>query len=74
MTQSNVTAAVEDEAQSPESIREWLGECLAPMFDRPRGTFRFGGAIEYLQAIASYCLSIFSRSSSPPFGKLCGPR
>jgi hypothetical protein len=52
MTQSNVTAAVEDEVQSPESIREWLGECLAPMFDRPRGTFRFGGAIEYLQAIA----------------------
>ena len=52
MTQSNVTAAVEDEAQRPESIREWLGEWLAPMFDRPRGTFRFGGAIEYLQAIA----------------------
>ena len=28
MTQSNVTVAVEDEVQSPESIREWLGGVL----------------------------------------------
>ena len=51
MTQSNVTATVEDEGESPESVREWLVESLAPMFEWPRGTFRFGGAIEYLQAV-----------------------
>jgi SAM-dependent methyltransferase len=51
MTQSNVTAAVEDEGENPESVREWLVESLAPMFGKPRGTFRFGGAIEYLQAV-----------------------
>jgi SAM-dependent methyltransferase len=51
MTQSNVTAAVEDEGENPESIREWLVDSVAPMFGKPRGTFRFGGAIEYLQAV-----------------------
>ena len=51
MTQSNVTAAVEDGAESPESVRAWLVESVAPMFGEPRGTFRFGGAIEYLQAV-----------------------
>jgi hypothetical protein len=51
MTQSNVTATVEDEGENPESVREWLVESLAPMFEWPRGTFRFGGAIEYLQAV-----------------------
>jgi len=51
MTQSNVIAAVEDEGESPESVREWLVESVAPMFGEPRGTFRFGGVIEYLQAV-----------------------
>ncbi len=51
MTQSNVTATVEDEGESSESVRGWLVESVAPMFESPRGTFRFGGAIEYLQAI-----------------------
>ncbi|MCA1718623.1 MAG: methyltransferase domain-containing protein [Actinobacteria bacterium] len=51
MTQSNVTAAVEDGGESSESVREWLVESVAPMFGKPRGTFRFGGAIEYLQAV-----------------------
>jgi len=51
MTQSNVTAAVDDGAESPESVREWLVESVAPMFEWPRGTFRFGGTIEYLQAV-----------------------
>jgi SAM-dependent methyltransferase len=51
MSQSNVTAAVEDERENPESIREWLVDSVAPMFGKPRGTFRFGGATEYLQAV-----------------------
>ncbi len=51
MTQSNVTAAVEDGGESSESVREWLVESVAPMFGKPRGTFRFGGTIEYLQAV-----------------------
>ena len=51
MTQSNVNAAVEDGGESPESVREWLVESVAPMFGEPRGTFRFGGVIEYLQAV-----------------------
>jgi ubiquinone/menaquinone biosynthesis C-methylase UbiE len=51
MTQSNVTAAVEDEGENPESVREWLVESVAPMFGKPRGTFRFSGTIEYLQAV-----------------------
>ncbi len=51
MTQSNVTAAVEDGGESPESVREWLVESVAPMFGEPRGTFRFGGTIGYLQAV-----------------------
>ena len=51
MTQSNVTTAVEDGAESLESVREWLVESVAPMFESPRGTFRFGGAIDYLQAL-----------------------
>ncbi len=51
MTQSNVTAAVEDEGESLESVREWLVESVAPMFGKPRGTFRFSGTIEYLQAV-----------------------
>ena len=52
MTQSNVNAAVEDGGESPESVREWLVESVAPMFGEPRGTFRFGGVIEYLQAVS----------------------
>lgn len=51
MTQSNVTVAVEDGAVSPESVREWSVESVPPMFESPRGTFRFSGAIEYLQAV-----------------------
>jgi ubiquinone/menaquinone biosynthesis C-methylase UbiE len=51
MTQSNVTATVEDEGESSESVREWLVESVAPMFEWPRGTFRFGGTIGYLQAV-----------------------
>jgi SAM-dependent methyltransferase len=50
MTQSNVTAAIEDRAESPESVRTWLISSLSPMFEWPRGTFRFGGVIDYLQA------------------------
>ena len=52
-TQSNVTAAVESGAESLESVRAWLAGSLAPIFERPRGTFRFGGVIEYLQKITS---------------------
>jgi hypothetical protein len=52
MAQSNVTAAVEDGAESLESVQEWLVESVAPMFESSRGTFRFGGTIEYLQAVA----------------------
>ncbi len=51
MTQSNVTTAVEDGGESSESVREWLVESVAPMFEWPRGTFRFGGTIGYLQAV-----------------------
>jgi SAM-dependent methyltransferase len=45
MTQSNVTVAVEAGGESPESVREWLVTSVAPIFERSRGTFRFGGAI-----------------------------
>jgi SAM-dependent methyltransferase len=50
VTQSNVIAAVESGAESLEDVREWLVGSLAPVFGRARGTFRFGGTIEYLQA------------------------
>lgn len=51
MTQSNVVAAVESGAESSESVHAWLVSSLTPMFRRPRGTFRFDGVIEYLQAV-----------------------
>jgi len=51
MTQSNVIVAIENGAESLESVRTWLTSSLAPMFRRPRGTFLFGGVIEYLQVV-----------------------
>ena len=49
MTQSNIIAAIEEGNQSPEDVREWLIEELAPFFSNDRGTFLFGGPITYLQ-------------------------
>jgi hypothetical protein len=51
MTQSNVVVAIESGAESLESVRTWLTSSLAPMVRRPRGTFLFGGVIEYLRAV-----------------------
>lgn len=51
MTQSNVVGAIESGAESLESVHTWLVSSLTPMFRGPRGTFRFGGVIEYLQAV-----------------------
>ncbi|HKZ27314.1 MAG TPA: class I SAM-dependent methyltransferase [Rubrobacteraceae bacterium] len=51
MTQSNVVGAIESGAESLESVRTWLVSSLTPMFRGPRETFRFGGVIEYLQAV-----------------------
>ena len=51
MTQSNVVVAIESGAQSLDSARTWLTSSLAQMFRRPRGTFLFGGVIEYLRAV-----------------------
>lgn len=53
MTQSNVMAAVEEDAEDREDVRGWLLDSLAPLFPVLRGTFRFGGTIEYLQKIES---------------------
>jgi hypothetical protein len=51
MTQSNVVVAIESGAESLESARTWLTSSLASMFRRPRGTFLFGGVIEYFRAV-----------------------
>ena len=51
MTQSNVVVAIESGAESLENARTWLKSSLAPMVRRPRGTFLFGGVIEYLRAV-----------------------
>ena len=51
MTQSNVVVAIESGAESLENARTWLTSSLAPMVRRPRGTFLFGGVIEYLRAV-----------------------
>ena len=50
MTQSNVVGAIESGAERLESVHTWLVSSLTSMFRGPRGTFRFGGVIEYLQA------------------------
>jgi SAM-dependent methyltransferase len=52
MTQSNVTATVEDEGESPESVREWLVESLAPMFESAARHFSVWWCHRVLQAIA----------------------
>ena len=49
MTQSNVIAAVEEGGEPLEDARGWLLSAVTPFFPGPRGTFRFGGVITYLQ-------------------------
>jgi len=48
-TQSNVIAAVEEGAESPDAAVSWLRAELAPLVRAPSGTFRFGGAIRYFR-------------------------
>ena len=49
MTQSNIIAAVEQGTERAESTYTWLVEQLVSLFPVSRGTFLFGGVIEYLQ-------------------------
>ncbi len=49
-TQSNVIAAVEEDAESIGEVHGWLLESLAPLFPRgAQATFVFGGYIWYLR-------------------------
>jgi hypothetical protein len=49
MTQTNVSAVVEQGTERPENLYTWLLDELAPLFLTPRCTFLFGGTIEYIQ-------------------------
>ena len=49
MTQSNVIASVEQGSESSEDVYAWLASEVTPLFQKPKGTFRFGGTVEYLQ-------------------------
>ncbi len=49
MTQSNIIAAVEQGTERAESTYQWLVEQVTPLFPLSKGTFLFGGVIEYLQ-------------------------
>jgi len=49
MTQSNVIASVEQGSESPADVYTWLITEVTPLFQKSKGTFRFGGTIEYRQ-------------------------
>lgn len=53
MTQSNVIAAVEQGTESAENVYGWLLNELRPLFPISKGTFIFGGSIEYIQKLRS---------------------
>jgi SAM-dependent methyltransferase len=50
LTQSNVIAAVEQGSEQLNDVRAWIRASVAPFFAEPRGTFAFGGDIQYLRA------------------------
>ena len=51
LTQTNVSAVVEDGAWTLEEVRQYLGREVGPFFRATgRGTFEFGGPIWYLQS------------------------
>jgi hypothetical protein len=49
LTQSNVIAAVEQGTERLADVRAWIRASVAPFFAMPRGTFAFGGDLQYLQ-------------------------
>lgn len=47
LTQSNITTALEKQAETREQVKSWFASTLAPFFQNRQGTLVFGGYIRY---------------------------